>query len=367
METKNRSIDVEKLCKSMDNGSMCFEMFIQRVAGQWSIEQQSLLIDTILRDYKIPAIWITRTQTEQFEKNTVIDGNQRLHTIYDFVHDKFKLHKSIEPITITADNDNELDEDLTIELAGKKFSKLPKILQNIIMDYVIDEIQMFNYTDEQIEEQFYRLNNGALFTKSQKANVELGSDVAEKVQQVEQMDFWKRANFSKAQRKHAEITACILQCLMLTTGAEYSNFGANSVIEFANQYADNCHNSEIEEIKTLIETLDNCMPDDDENNKFLKKINIPALIMCTQTFITYKNEGKITEDQFTEFLNKWVDVDAECSGYMENCGQGSTGKAKVENRIKILNNWFISYVHQINSTEEVSTNAYDCAEENIGA
>ena len=151
METKNRSIDVEKLCKSMDNGSMCFEMFIQRVAGQWSIEQQSLLIDTILRDYKIPAIWITRTQTEQFEKNTVIDGNQRLHTIYDFVHDKFKLHKSIEPITITADDDNELGEDLTIELAGKKFSKLPKILQNIIMDYVIDEIQMFNYTDEQIE------------------------------------------------------------------------------------------------------------------------------------------------------------------------------------------------------------------------
>ena len=52
---------------------------------------------------------------------------------------------------------------------------------------------------------------------------------------------------------------------------------------------------------------------------------------------------------------------------MENCGQGSTGKAKVENRIKILNNWFISYVHQINSTEEVSTNVYDCAEENIGA
>lgn len=77
METKNRAIEVEKLCKSMDNGSMCFEMCIQRVAGVWSLEQQSLLIDTILRDYKIPAIWITRTQTEQFEKIrslTVISG-----------------------------------------------------------------------------------------------------------------------------------------------------------------------------------------------------------------------------------------------------------------------------------------------------
>ena len=78
METKNRSIDVDKLCKSMDNGSFCFDMVIQRVVGQWSLEQQSLLIDTILRDYKIPAIWITRTETEQYVKNTVIDGNQRL-------------------------------------------------------------------------------------------------------------------------------------------------------------------------------------------------------------------------------------------------------------------------------------------------
>lgn len=367
METKSRSIDVEKLCKSMDNGSMCFEMFIQRVAGQWTIEQQSLLIDTILRDYKIPAIWITRTQTEQFEKNTVIDGNQRLHTIYDFVHDKFKLHKSIEPITIAADDDNEMDEDLTVELAGKKFSKLPKILQNIIMDYVIDEIQMFNYTDEQIEEQFYRLNNGALFTKAQKANVELGSDVAEKVQQIEKMDFWKRTGFSKAQRKHAEITSCILQCFMLLTGADFSNFGANAVVKFANEFGTTCCNDDFEELKTLVETLDNCMLDEDENTKFLKKINIPALIMCTQTYVHYRDKEMINEDQFTEFLTKWVDVDAECSGYMDNCGQGSTSKSKVENRVKILNDWFISYVHEINSTEEVAVNVYDCAEENIGA
>ena len=117
METKNRSIDVDKLCKSMDNGSFCFDMVIQRVVGQWSLEQQSLLIDTILRDYKIPAIWITRTETEQYVKNTVIDGNQRLHTIYDFVHDRFKLHKSIESITIKANVDNELEEDLIVELA----------------------------------------------------------------------------------------------------------------------------------------------------------------------------------------------------------------------------------------------------------
>ena len=318
----------------------------------------------------MPAIWITMTLTEQYLKNTVIDGNQRLHTIYDYVHDKFKLHKSIEPIIIKADDENELGEDLIIELAGKKFSQLPKILQSIIMNYSIEEIQMFDFTDDQIEEQFYRLNNGALFTKAQKANVELGSEVAERVQEIEQMDFWKRTGFSKAQRKHAEITACILQCFMLLKGVEYSNFGANAVVKFAKEFAENNSTGDFNELKMLIETLDNCMLDEDENTKFLKKMNIPALIMCTQTYVFYRDRGMITEDQFTDFLTKWVDTDAEYSGYMENCGQGSTSKAKVENRVVIINEWFKSYVHQLNSNdiiEEVVNNVYECVGERIGA
>lgn len=349
METRTRSIDVEKLCKSMNNGSICFEMAIQRLAGQWSSEQQSLLIDTILRDYKIPAIWITRTGTEQFVKNSIIDGSQRLHTIYDYVHDKFKLHKSIQPITLSPDDYDELEREVTIELAGKKFSKLPKILQNIIMDYTIDEIQMFDYTDEQIEEQFYRLNNGALFTKAQKANVALGSDVAEKVQEIEQMDFWDRTGFSVAQRKHAEITACILQCFMLLTGVDYSNFGANEVVKFAKSFSETCRDDDFELLKTLISTLDNCMLDEDENTKFLKKINIPPLVMCTQMFIFYKEREMITDDQFTEFLTNWINSESEVSGYIENCGQGSTGKQKVENRITIINDCFKKYIHEINN------------------
>ena len=92
--------------------------------------------------------------------------------------------------------------------------------------------------------------------------------------------------------------------------------------------------------------------------------------MCVQTYIFYRDRGMITEDQFTDFLTKWVDTDAECSGYMENCGQGSTSKAKVENRVVIINEWFKSYVHQLNSNdiiEEVVNNVYECVGERIGA
>ena len=113
------------------------------------------------------------------------------------------------------------------------------------------------------------------------------------------------------------------------------------------------------------------MLDDDENNKFLKKINIPAVIMCTQTFIRYRDKNMITEDQFTKFLSNWVDVNAECSGYIANCGQGSTGKTKVKNRINIINEWLKNYICDLNNIDDIKEetdngNEY-CAEENIGA
>ena len=41
----------------------------------------------------MPVIWVTKTATETFNKNSVIDGVQRTSTLYCFVNDKFKLHK----------------------------------------------------------------------------------------------------------------------------------------------------------------------------------------------------------------------------------------------------------------------------------
>ena len=93
--------------------------------------------------------------------------------------------------------------------------------------------------------------------------------------------------------------------------------------------------------------------------------------MCTQTFIHYRDKGMITEDQFTKFLSDWVNVNVECSGYIDNCGQGSTNKTKVENRVNIINEWLKDYICDLNNIDDVKEetdngNEY-CSEENIGA
>ena len=355
METKNISMNVKQIIEDMDNGKWDFDLLIQREAGQWDNEQQSLLIDTLIRGFKMPAIWLTKGLNENGVNYSVIDGKQRCTTIYNFVHNEFKLHKSLESFTMLAKDYDNIEEDLTVELAGKKFSDLPKAVQDIIIRYDVDIVRMMYYTDEQIEEQFYRLNNGATFTKAQKANVSLGSELAGKLKEIEALPFWEKANFSKNQRKHGEITACILQCLMLLTGFEYKNFGANEVLRFAKYYADNYNTKDLEYLTQLINKLDKCFPfekcnSNNEFKKFIKKVNIPALIMNLDCMLGLDEE--ISDEQYKEFITDFIINDYEVSGYEECCTRRTTNIENVGARISLLENYLKPYVYKINHNNE---------------
>ena len=61
----------------------------------WRLEHKQLLVDTILRGYDIPKFYWKEKPNDQFD---VIDGQQRIKTIWDFYDNKYKLAKNIEPI-----------------------------------------------------------------------------------------------------------------------------------------------------------------------------------------------------------------------------------------------------------------------------
>lgn len=338
-EIKTMSMDVEKLIKSIESGKFSKDIPWQRMDGLYDAYQRSLLIDTTMRDFKIPAVWITKTPTENFDKNSIIDGIQRITTLYNYIKNKFSLHKDLKPVTVTVENDDGTTEEKSYTIAGKKFKQLPDYLQSKILDYNLSFIEMFGYTDDEIEEQFFRLNNYAVFTKFQR--------IAEKINTLEKLPFWNRTAYSSKQRKDGKITATVMQCLMLLTGYDYKNLEANEIERFAAYYSENYSDKDIEYLEELINKLDEYMMDNDENNKFLKKINIPALIMNVDKFLSIEDEVFTAKD-YTKFLDEWVSENAYNSGYMNNCGQGSTGAGKVKNRINIIDEWLDAYAeHKI--------------------
>lgn len=325
----NRRMTIKKIMKMMEKNQLNFDFPIQRESGQWSKEQKSLFIDSLIQGYDIPDIYILDKGKDSDELKLVIDGNQRLHTCYEFYKDKFKMSKSMDDIEIDGVKHN---------ISGLKYSELPQELQDCLNDYDIGVTVLNGLTEDEIEEQFYRLNNGSTFTKAQQANVKLGSEIALKVKDIEECNFLQnRAVFSNSQRKRGEVTSCVLQTLMLLTGFEYRNLGANEVLRFAEYFNENTDYKQLEYCKELFDKLWNVLPGyDKEFEKQFKKIHIPVLIMNLDAVSGLDVKHELTDEEYADFLSKWITLWCDTSGYEEFCGAGSTSRTKVEGRIAVM-------------------------------
>jgi len=62
----------------------------------WNDKARSYLIDTILRGKPIPKIYMRQLLDVKSRKTTreVVDGQQRLHAVLDFLRDEFKVNKA---------------------------------------------------------------------------------------------------------------------------------------------------------------------------------------------------------------------------------------------------------------------------------
>jgi hypothetical protein len=120
----------------------------------WTISQKQLLIDSILRGIDIPKIYFRKIEKNKYEYE-VVDGQQRLRSIFDFLKDNYRL---------SLDSDK-VDE---LEISGKNFSKLKTELQIKLQSETIDIVILENYNDDDIEETFLRLQNGTPLNAAEK-------------------------------------------------------------------------------------------------------------------------------------------------------------------------------------------------------
>ena len=249
-----------------------------------------------------------------------------------------------------------MKEERTYTVAKKKFSQLDPEVQKVFNKYKLEVKLLAGFSDEQIEDQFFRLNNGCLFSKSQKANVKLGTELAGKIKEIEECDFFEnRAVFSNLQRKRGEVKSCILQSMMLLSGFEYRSFAASEVVRYAELLNENPDYDLIDKTKDLFDRLFCVLPpyDREIDKTCLKKIHIPILIKNLDTIDKLDVGYDLTDEEYTEFLEKWFEVWNDTSGYLDFCGQGSTGRVKVEGRIETMKKELREYAIQLSMEKGV--------------
>lgn len=120
----------------------------------WSIGQKCFLIDSLISGCPIPQVYINiKTTGGAANKKTyyeVVDGQQRLRAILEFLKDEW-------PLIATAAKAYPVSEEYKPHV-NKKYSELPEKLQNAIWDYPIAVQEIRGWDDSEIRAMFRRLN-----------------------------------------------------------------------------------------------------------------------------------------------------------------------------------------------------------------
>lgn len=121
----------------------------------WSLGQKCFLIDSLISGCPIPQVYLNiKIAGTGASKNTVyevVDGQQRLRAIIEYINDEYALIGNIKksyPVS------NEYEKQV-----GKKYSALPDHLQNAIWDYPLAVQEIRGWDDDEIKAMFRRLNS----------------------------------------------------------------------------------------------------------------------------------------------------------------------------------------------------------------
>lgn len=107
----------------------------------WSLSARIMLMDTVLRGIPMPKIFLANSVRNGSTYRVVIDGQQRISAILDFLRDKFSLEFPFEG-----------------ESKGKTFSELDSDTRDKFLSYQIDFNETLKPTDEEVREVYARVN-----------------------------------------------------------------------------------------------------------------------------------------------------------------------------------------------------------------
>lgn len=115
-----------------------FDASYQRKSNVWAEDKKSFLIDSILKNYPIPAIFMRPIVDDDGKtKYDIVDGKQRLQAIIGFIEGEIQLTSYFAEDRFLDDENRQLAENI----AGKKFGDIKR--DGISSDYIK---QFWTYT-----------------------------------------------------------------------------------------------------------------------------------------------------------------------------------------------------------------------------
>lgn len=306
----------------------------------WSMGQKCFLIDSLISGAPIPQIFINiktnRTGNQRDTVHEIVDGQQRLRAILEFMNDEYSLIKTTAksyPVS-----------SLYEPHIGKKYSELPDHLQEKIWNYQVAIQELRGWNEPEIRSLFRRLN----YVVEKLNNQELrhsqyfGSFV-EAVEELAEEEFWDEITlFSRKESQRMKDVEFISELFIaLIDGIqngqeELDTFYAKYDASFPQrgQYVAKFRQT-MDSLKTIKSLL--------KNSRFTKKADFYALFFA----VSYLNKESLKAvnlsdkesslRHFAELLSQPQDkTDTVEHRYNKTVIEGPNKRAKREERVKIL-------------------------------
>lgn len=150
-----------------------FDVSYQRNGGIWSEDKRSFLIDSIMKNYPIPAIFMRPVLDNNGRtKYDIIDGKQRLQSIVSFIKNEIPLTLYFSEDEFLGDEDNVLANSI----AGKTFDEIKETEKSEayikqFWTYPLQIEYLYEENEDFIASVFDRLNrNGEPLTRQELRN-----------------------------------------------------------------------------------------------------------------------------------------------------------------------------------------------------
>lgn len=343
-----------KNLKNMRDGKNTLQMdhVIQRQSGQWDGDKlkKSLLIHSILANYPVPPIYCLKEVVgEKDYSYSILDGKQRLTTVFDYIDGRYPLDVETPSVTI---------DDVTYELGSKYFTDLDAECQQELLSFKFTIYGFEDADDDLIEEIFFRLNNSTPLSKPQKAMPLCGVENAKFIKSLLADRFFSEiCQFSALQRRKSDDMCTLLQAMMLLDsryeGYEFASISADEIMRYAAHIKNNYSEKQKERLFDIIDYLEKVFP---EKDKMLKKINIPIVMLAADTamgnnYNSAKSIYRVGPMYFRQWFSYFFD---ECyEEYKQYCSSGSIKKEKTLKRIEVMETSLVQYFELEEADEEL--------------
>jgi len=317
----------------------------------WTKDDKQKLLDSILNEWDIPKVYLHVIDEENYE---VVDGQQRLSTVYEFY-----------------DSEIELSDEYSKKFGGLTYEDLPDKIKDIFDDYELDLVLIEDAQESELKELFARLQLGKALNSGEKLNA-IHGNLRNFAKEIIETNFFKKT-ISLKNTRHSHLSIAGQLCILGIKGVENLKFKDIKSL-FSSNINFNKNSVQGKNISEILNFLNKSFSD---NSKIFKnKASITTLFSLLNTmknnnFNLSKKENQTKISKFyIEFLEQLrIEIEKGSKSknpefviYQSNVTQGADSITALKKRLSIVRTKLVSKIPEFQKYFELLDNELELIE-----